>query len=365
MAEDFNINSFLAKAISIGASDVHLRADDYPIVRKDGKIIKIDMPKLSDHDILSIINTMVPKIVRSQVNSAFDMDFPYEIKGLSRFRVNLNRQLGKSALVIRNVPYSIKTIQELNLPVSLEQFSCLNNGLVVVTGQTGSGKSTTLASLIDYINIHYPKHIITIEDPIEFVFTGKKSIITQRQVGTDTPSFPEGVKYALRQDPDVILIGEIRDKETVETALKAAETGHLVFATLHTNDAIQTINRIINLFEPQNRQFIRGQIASILRGTISQKLVNCQNGEGRHPACEILVCTPTVKDFILKDELDQIYDLVKKGSFNDMLTMNMSLFKLVEKNIITQEEALSKSDNKNELQQMFKGVYHGTKSKGN
>lgn len=364
MGEEFNINSFLAKAISIGASDVHLRADDYPTIRKDGKIIKIDMPKLNDNDLQSIINVMVPKIVRSQVNSAFDMDFPYEIKGLSRFRVNLNRQLGKSALVIRNIPYNIKTIQELNLPVTLEQFSCLNNGLVLVTGPTGSGKSTTLASLIDYINIHYQKHIITIEDPVEFVFTSKKSIITQRQVGTDTPSFPEGVKYALRQDPDAVLIGEIRDKETVETALKAAETGHLVFATLHTNDAVQTINRIINLFEPQNRQFIRGQIAAILRGTVSQKLVSCRNGEGRHPACEVLVCTPTVRDFIIKDELDQIYDLVKKGSFNDMLTMNMSLFKLTERGLITNEEALNASDNKNELQQMFKGVYHGTKLKG-
>ncbi|MDD3435875.1 MAG: PilT/PilU family type 4a pilus ATPase [Candidatus Gastranaerophilales bacterium] len=361
MPEKFNINDFLRKAISIGASDVHLRTDERPVVRKDGRIMKIDMPKLTEDDIDVIINTLVPKNVKTKAMSVFDLDFSYEIKGLSRFRVNLSRQLNKSAIVIRNVPYVIKNIQELKLPISMEQFASLNNGLVLVTGPTGSGKSTTLASLIDYININYPKHIITIEDPIEFVFTSKKSIISQRQVGIDTPSFPEGVKYAMRQDPDVILIGEIRDKETIESALKAAETGHLVFATLHTNDAVQTINRIVNIFDPQDRHYVRSQIAGTLRGTIAQKLINNQNGEGRHPACEILVCTSTVKDFIIKDELEQIYDLVKKGSFNDMLTMNMSLFRLYEKGIASEEEVLSKSDNKNELQQMIKGVFHGTK----
>lgn len=357
----FDIDEFLAKSISIGASDVHLRAEERPIIRKDGKIVKVDMPKLTEEDIASIISTILPKTVKTRANSAFDLDFSYEIKGLSRFRVNLSRQIVGSALVIRNIPYLVKSIEELNLPVSMEQFARLNNGLVLVTGPTGSGKSTTLASLIDYININYPKHIITIEDPIEFIFSNKKSIVSQRQVEIDTPSFPEGIKFALRQDPDVILIGEIRDKETVVSALKASETGHLVFATLHTNDAIQTINRIVNMFEPSDREHIRAQLASTLRGTVSQKLVNNKLGAGRRPACEILVCTPTVKDFIIKDELDNVYDMVKKGSFNDMLTMNMSLFKLVEKELITQEEALDKSDNKNELLQIFKGVYHGTK----
>lgn len=360
MAEKFDIHKFLAKSIAIGASDVHLRMDEHPIVRKDGKIIKIDMPKLIEDDMNNIINVLVPKSVKTQVLSKFDLDFAYEIKGLSRFRVNLSHQMGQSALVIRNIPYQIKSIKELNLPVSIEQFAYLNNGIVLVTGPTGSGKSTTLASLIDYINVHYPKHIITIEDPIEFIFTGKKSIVSQRQVEIDTPSFPDGVKYALRQDPDVIFIGEIRDKETVVSALKASETGHLVFATLHTNDAIQTINRIINMFEPQDRQFVRKQIASTLRGVISQKLVNQASGSGRIPACEILVLTPSIKDFILKDELEQVYTLVKKGSFNEMITMNMSLHKLVKDGVITEEEAIKNSDNKNELQQMIRGVFHGT-----
>lgn len=356
----FDIDGFLKKAVSIGASDVHLRVDEHPVIRKDGKIVKIDMPSLSEDDITEILNVIIPKNVRTRAMSVFDMDFSYEIKNVSRFRVNLSRQLGKNALVIRNIPYNIKSLEELNLPSSMEQFAHLNNGLVLVTGPTGSGKSTTLASLIDFINANYPKHIITIEDPIEFIFTNKKSVVSQRQVQVDTSCFHEGVKYAMRQDPDVIFIGEIRDRETIESALKAAETGHLVFATLHTNDAIQTVNRIVNLFDPKDRQFIRGQLASILRGTIAQKLCVHRGGEGRYPACEILVCTPTVKDFIIKDELDQIYDLVRKGSFNDMLTMNMSLYKLTQKNIITDEEALSKSDNQNELKQMLGGVFHGT-----
>ena len=284
----------------------------------------------------------------------------YEIHGVSRFRVNLSRQLGKSALVIRTIPYEIKRVSDLMLPESIEQFATLNNGLVLITGPTGSGKSTTIASLIDYININYPKHIITIEDPVEFIFTNKKSIVSQRQVLIDTPSFPAGIKYALRQDPDVIFIGEIRDKDTVTAALKAAETGHLVFATIHTNDAIQTVNRIVNMFEPSDRDFVRGQLASILRGTVSQKLIPVSNATGRRPACEVLVVTPTVKDFIEKDKLEEIYDLVKKGSFNNMITMNTSLYRLFEQDLITEEVAMSYSDNKNELQQMFRGVFHGT-----
>jgi twitching motility protein PilT len=357
----FDLNEFLAKAISSGASDVHLRVNERPVIRKDGKIIKIDMPKLTEDEINTIVQVIIPKKLKTQAGSAFDLDFSYEIKGLSRFRVNLSSQLNKNALVIRTIPYEIKTFEELNLPISIEQFANFNNGLVLVTGPTGCGKSTTLASLINYINNKYAKHIITIEDPIEFGFISKKSLISQRQVGQDTPCFSDGVKYAMRQDPDVIFIGEIRDHDTVETALKAAETGHLVYATLHTNDAVQTINRIINMFEPSDRPYIRNQLSSILRGTISQKLIINKSGTGRHPACEILVCTPTVKDFIIKDKVDEVYDLVKRGSFNDMLTMNTSLYRLVESDLISIDDAMSLSDNKNELQNMLKGIYQGTK----
>jgi twitching motility protein PilT len=214
--------------------------------------------------------------------------------------------------------------------------------------------------MIEEINTTRACHIITIEDPIEFIFNNKKCIISQRQILLDTASFPDGVKYALRQDPDVIFIGEIRDRETISAALKAAETGHLVFATIHTNDAVQTINRIINMFEPSDRDFVRSQLSQVLRGTVSQKLLPLKTENGRVPACEVLVVTPTVKDFIEKDKLEEIYELVKKGSFNNMITMNSSLYRLYEQGLVSDEVALAYSDNKQELQQMFRGVYHGT-----
>ena len=360
MDTNFDIISFLRKAVTIGASDVHLHVNEHPVVRIDGKITKIDMPKLTEDDFKCIFDRLIPVHLQNKLDSVFDLDFAYEIQGCSRFRVNLSRQLGKSALVIRTIPYDIKSIRELNLPGSIEQFAKLNNGLVLITGPTGSGKSTTIASLIDYINANYQKHIITVEDPVEFIFTNKKSIVSQRQILIDTPSFPDGIKYALRQDPDVIFVGEIRDEETIRAALKASETGHLVFATIHTNDAIQTVNRIVNMFDPSDRNFVRSQIAQVLRGTISQKILPLQKGSGRIPACEVLVVTPTVKDFIEKDKLEDIYDLVKKGSFNNMITMNTSLYKLWEQELISQEAAINFSDNKNELQQMLRGVYYGT-----
>ena len=359
---EFNIVEFLKTVVKQGVSDVHLRIDEHPIVRKDGRIMKVsNMEKLNSNDLELCLEALLPEMLKNRAQGSFDLDFAYEIKGVSRFRVNMSRMLGKLALVIRTIPYEIPKIKELGLPASIEQFTHLNNGIVLITGPTGSGKSTTIASMIDTINAAYPKHIITLEDPIEFIYTNKKCVISQRQVEIDTASFPDGVKYALRQDPDVILIGEIRDRETLTAALKAAETGHLVFATLHTNDAIQTVNRMINMYEPQDREFVRKQLAESLRGTIAQKLLQRTDG-GRIPACEVLVCTPTVKDFILKDKLEEVYDLVKKGSFNDMITMNMSMYELCLRGFITEETAIQNTDNKNELSQMMRGAYHGANS---
>lgn len=358
---DFDIEDFLRKAVAIGASDVHLAVGEHPTVRKDGRILKINMPVLTDDDIDRAYDALLPRAARDNMENVYDLDFAYEIPGVSRFRVNLSRQLGKNKLVIRLIPYYVPKINELNLPSSIEQFAKLNNGLVLITGPTGSGKSTTIASLVDYINTNYSKHIITIEDPIEFIFNNKKCIISQRQILFDTASFSDGVKYALRQDPDVIFVGEIRDRETITSALKAAETGHLVFATIHTNDAVQTVNRIINMYEPSDRDNVRHQLAALIKGTVSQRLVPLKDGSGRKPACEVLVVTSTVKDFIEKDELDNIYDLVKKGSFNSMITMNMSLYNLYASGQITEEVAFEFSDDRTELAQMMKGVYSGTK----
>ena len=361
-SNDFYIEDFLRQAVSVGASDAHISEGERPAIRVSGQILRINLPPLSSEDIEFTIRTVAPAHLKDRITRFFDIDFSYEIPGCSRFRINMSRQLGKTAMVIRAIPYYIKNFNELELPPTLEEFTAFNNGLVLVTGPTGSGKSTTIASLIDHINSVSSKHIVTIEDPVEFIFSNKKSIVSQRQLLIDTPSFSDGVKYALRQDPDVIFIGEIRDRETVESALKAAETGHLVVSTIHTNDSVQTVSRIINLFEPNERAFVRSQIANTLRGTISQKLVPTIEGSSRTPATEILVVTSTVKDFIIKDELEQIYELVKKGSFNNMTTMNMSLYNLYNEGKISKEVALTYSDNKSELEQLMRGIFHGTGS---
>ena len=360
--QNFDIINFLKGAVAQEASDIHLRVDNPPAIRKNGKIYKTKMNDLTEEDILHAIETTVPSNFGGKIYSEYDVDYSFEIKNVSRFRINVGRELGKPMMAIRMIPNRIPTFEELKLPQHLENFSKINNGIILITGQTGSGKSTTLAAMINYINKNFMKHIITIEDPIEFVFEDSKCIITQRQLMVDTASFPDGVKYAMRQDPDVILIGEIRDRETLTSALKAAETGHLVLATLHTNDTIQTINRIINFFDPSDRDFVRKQVAETMRGVIAQKLLATADGQSRVPACEILVSTPTVKDFIIKDKLAEIYELVKCGSYNDMITMNMSIFDWYAKGVITEEEAIDKSDNVNELKQMIRGAYHGIKN---
>lgn len=357
--EVFDIDTFLKKAVKEGVSDVHLRIGEVPVVRIDGRIAKTDYPIIKEKDISHVLNVVLPKYLRTKVQAAFDLDFSYEIKGVSRFRINLARQLGNTSLVFRIIPYEIPSIEELRLPSTLNYFSKFNSGIILITGPTGSGKTTTIASLIDLINKNEYKHIITIEDPIEFIYSNKNCIITQRQVEIDTLSFPDGVKYALRQDPDVILIGEIRDRETLTSAMKAAETGHLVIASLHTNNSIQTVNRIVGMYEPSERDSVRRQLAETLKACVAQKLLPMHNQHGRIPACEIMVVTPTIKDFIIKDELEQIYDLVKKGSYNDMITMNMSLMQLIKEGYISKETAISVSDNKVEIEQMLRGAYHG------
>lgn len=356
----FYIEDFLRQAVNIGASDIHISEGERPAIRVAGQIMRINTPPLSSEDIDFVIKTVAPEHLKDKITQYFDIDFSYEIEECSRFRVNLSHQLGKVAIVFRTIPYYIKTFTELGLPKHLEEFAKYNNGLILVTGPTGSGKSTTIAALLDYININYPKHIVTVEDPVEFVFTNKASIISQRQLLIDTPSFADGVKYALRQDPDVIFIGEIRDRETMEAALSSSETGHLVVSTIHTNDAIQTITRILNLYPQDRKDFVRHQIAANLRGTIAQKLVPMVDDEKRAAAVEVLVVTPTVQDYIVKDQLDKIYDIIKSDSFDNMLTMNESIYNLYKEGKITKDVALSYSDNRIELEQMLRGVYHGT-----
>ena len=357
---DFDIVTFLKKAVSAGASDEHLKAGRIPYIRKNGKIIPTTEPPLSTENIHQAIETLAPEYIMSKYKNVCDLDFSYEIKGFARFRINCNKQLGVPSLVIRNIPVKIPTTEQLFLPEITRKITNFQNGLVLVTGATGSGKSTTIASLISEICKNSKKHIITIEDPVEFVFPSAQSIVSQRQVMIDTLSFKDGIKYALRQDPDVIYIGEIRDRETMEAAITAAETGHLVFSTLHTNDAVQTINRIINLFDVADRNFVRTRLADILRVTFAQQLIYSSTKQQRFPACEVMLVTPAVRDYILKDNFDEIYKLLEEHSGNDMISMNESLYLLVKKGLISQPEALEYSPDENALTNLFKGIYQGT-----
>ena len=362
MSEPFNIMSFLKSAVASGASDEHLKVGQPPYIRKNGFIKKTNMPPLSKEELDSAILEIAPTSIREEILTRCDVDFMYEIKGCSRFRVNYNRQLGQPGLVIRNISFNIPELKDLALPDILYSFVEQQNGIILVTGPTGSGKSTTIASLINQINMTASKHIVTIEDPIEYVFGCKKSIVSQRQISVDTKDFSDGIKYALRQDPDVIFIGEIRDKETMEAALKASETGHLVLSTLHTNDAVQTINRIVNMFEESNRFLIRRQLAETLRATIAQKLVYSEQEQKRYPACEIMVVTSTIKDYINKDNTEEIYELLRDNTVDNMISMNSSLAMLNERGFISEEEALEASNDELELEKMFRGVYQGTKA---
>lgn len=359
---NFDIVSFLKSAVATGASDEHLKVGHSPFIRKNGFIKKINMEPITRDDLDRAAMQIAPTSLIDDIAICCDIDFMYEIKGCSRFRVNYNRQLGQPALVIRNIPYGIPELKDLELPEILHSIIDYPNGLILVTGPTGSGKSTTLASLINQITLRDSKHIVTIEDPVEYVFNCKKSIISQRQVGVDTASFSDGIKYSLRQDPDVIFIGEIRDKETMAAALKAAETGHLVLSTLHTNDAVQTINRIVNMFEENDRFMVRKQLADSLRATVAQKLVYSESKQKRFPACEIMVVTPTIRDYIQKGQLDEIYELLRDNNIDDMISLNMSLATLATNGLISKEEALANSNDENELEKMFRGVYQGTKA---
>ncbi len=362
MSETFDIIQFLKSAVATGASDEHLKVGYPPFVRINGFIKKINKPALTKNEIENAVRNLAPTFLKESILSMCDVDFMFEIQGCSRFRVNYNRQLGSPALVIRNIPYGIPSLGNLGLPKVMHDIIKQQNGIVLVTGPTGCGKSTTLASLINEINKTSSKHIITIEDPVEYVFPSVKSIVSQRQVGVDTNTFTDGIKYALRQDPDIIFIGEIRDCESMEVALKASETGHLVLTTLHTNDAVQTINRIINMFEESKRHIIRKQLAETLRATIAQKLVYSAEKNKRFPACEIMVVTPTIKDYIEKNNNEEIYELMKENHLDNMISMNESLAKLVMSGDITKEEAMEHSNDIQELDKFFKGIYSGTKS---
>lgn len=353
------ISELLKTAIAQGASDLHIKVGSPPIIRVNGELMPMTAEKkLLQEDTLKIAFSVMSPGQREIFKKKNDLDLAYSIPGLGRFRCNVFIQRGAVGIVFRVIPVRIPTIEELNLPDVLRKIAIEPRGLILVTGTTGSGKSTTLASMIDYINTNRTSNVVTIEDPIEFLHRDKRSIINQREVGTDTESFAKALRAALRQDPDVILVGEMRDFETIQTCLTAAETGHLVLSTLHTIDATETVNRIISVFPPYQHKQVRMQLSSVLKGIVSLRLMPRADGKGRVPAVEVLVATMTIKDCILDpDKTKLITDVIAQGAIHyNMQTFDQSLLNLYKSGLITYEEALRGATNPDDFVLKVKGI---------
>ncbi len=353
------IDDLLRRAVESKASDLHLKVGNHPYLRVDGILQPLaDVPRVTPEEMLSMAFSMMTNRQKQKFKETAELDMAYGVAGLGRFRVNVFQQRGNVGMVLRVIPTKIRTIEELNLPPVIDKICEEQRGLVLVTGTTGSGKSTSLAAMIDRINSIRPEHIITIEDPIEYLHRDKKGFINQREVEVDTSTFSTALRAALRQDPDVILVGEMRDLETISTALLAAETGHLVFSTLHTLDATETIQRIIAVFPPPEQKQIRLQLASTLKAVVSQRLVRKSDGVGRVPAVEVLISTGYIRDCIINpDKTRLIRDALAAGTSQyGMQTFDQSIFDLYSKNLITLEEALIRATNPDEFKLRIQGI---------
>ena len=354
-----DLNQLLQIAVASGASDLHLKVGSYPMMRVSGALgIANEERRLDRPDTEAFANTLFTPELRERFHRTQEVDLAYSIAGLGRFRCNVFQQRGTIGLVLRVIPTRIKSIDELGLPPVLKKIASEERGLVLVTGTTGSGKSTTLAAMIDHINTTRAAHIMTVEDPIEYLHRDHHSIVNQREVAVDTQSFSHALRSALRQDPDVILVGEMRDHETVETALLAAETGHLVFSTLHTLDATETINRIIAVFPPHQQRQVRIQLASVLKAAVSQRLMPRADGQGRVPAVEVMVSTAFIRDCIVdKDKTPLIHGAIAAGTSQDgMQTFDQSIFGLYQYGLVTLDEALRWASNVDEFKLKVQGI---------
>jgi twitching motility protein PilT len=349
-----SLRTLLDEMIERDASDLHVTAGDRPKLRVDGDIVNSSVEHvLTPRDTLQLAYSVLTENQKKRFEMEDELDFSFGIANLSRFRGNVFKQRGCVTMVIRRIPFQIKTFAELQLPAVIAGFAERPRGLVLVTGPTGSGKSTTLAALIDKINTERRGHIITVEDPIEFIHRHRNCIINQREVGADTKSFASALKYALREDPDVILIGEMRDLETIQAALTIAETGHLVFATLHTNSAAEAINRIIDVFPSHQQTQVRAQLAFVLEGIITQVLLPKLTGRGRAMASEVLVVTPAIRALIRDDKVHQIYSLMQSGKKFGMQTMNDALYQLYVNRLVSADECVRSSGDPNEFLRMI------------
>jgi twitching motility protein PilT len=350
----FNLRALLEEMIEKEASDLHITAGERPKLRVDGDIVDSSVPELlTPKDTLQLAYSVLTENQKKRFETEDELDFSFGIQNLARFRGNCFKQRGCVAMVIRMIPFNVRTFQDLGLPPVVAKLAERPRGLILVTGPTGSGKSTTLAAIIDKINKERKGHIITVEDPIEFIHRHHSCIVNQREVGTDTKSFSSALKYALREDPDVILVGEMRDLDTISSALTIAETGHLALATLHTNSAAESINRIIDVFPSNQQSQVRAQLAFVLEGVLTQTLLQKARGRGRCMASEIMVATPAIRAMIRDDKIHQIYSSMQSGKKFGMQTMNDSLYQLYESREVTQEECLRVSSDPNEFLRMI------------
>jgi twitching motility protein PilT len=350
----FNLRALLEEMIQKSASDLHITAAEKPKLRVDGDMVDSSVPEmLTPKDTLQLAYSVLTENQKKRFETEDELDFSFGIQNLARFRGNVFKQRGCVAMVIRMIPFNVRTFQELGLPPVIAKLAERPRGLILVTGPTGSGKSTTLAAIIDKINKERKGHIITVEDPIEFIHKHQSCIINQREIGTDTKSFASALKYALREDPDVILVGEMRDLETVGAALTIAETGHLVLATLHTNSAAESINRVIDVFPSTQQSQVRAQLAFVLEGVITQTLLPKLKGRGRSMAAEIMVATPAIRALIRDDKVHQIYSAMQSGKKFGMQTMNDALFQLYTAREVSQDECERVSHDPKEFLRMI------------
>lgn len=356
MAEGLNItvDQLLHAVVEKGASDIHLTAGIAPLLRIDGAVIPLRIPPLKPHEVKHLVYSVLTEEQKLTFERTNELDFSFSKPNLSRFRGNVFVQRGAVGAVFRQIPFKIRSFDDLGLPPVVQDIANKPRGLVLVTGATGSGKSTTLAAIIDKINAEQRLHILTLEDPIEFVHNHKLSIVNQREIGTDTSSFKDALKHALRQDPDVVLVGEMRDQETMEAALTIAETGHLVFATLHTNSAVSSINRVIDAFPPHQQQQVRVQLSMTLVAVLSQQLLPLASGAGRVLALEVMVPNPAIRNLVREDKMHQLYSQMQVGQgASGMQTMNQALASLFLRQIITVEDAFEATAEPDELRQIL------------
>ncbi len=354
----------LQRAVQKDASDIHLKTGSPPYFRINGELVSAEGEPIYPEAMAQILNYILTDEQLKMFSQRGELDLSYHEKGVGRFRVNIYRQRGSISCVMRRIRTRVQTFEELNLPPQVARFAELQRGLVLIAGTTGSGKSTTLASIIEYINNNRHCHIVTIEDPIEYVFVDKKAVISQREIAIDTYDFATALKAVMRQDPDVIVIGEMRDPETFVAAVQASETGHLVFSTLHTTNVMQTIDRIVDFFPPNQHDQIRSQLSMHLKAIMCMRLLPRADGRGRVPACEILFNTPIVKRLIKENRISQLDTAIQQGRDIGMQSFNDSLLQLVKKGLITVEIALEMSDNPEELQMMIQGIHLSSKRGG-